>query len=97
MLAIAVPQGGDQFGVLLTPPGMEPLLELVQDQQHLLTGAQDASLPHAASESTSPILRRQFGTDLPQALQQPGFGLLRGRLDVNRQGRASPAGAEAPP
>ena len=38
MLAVALPQGGDQFGVLLSSVGMEPLLELVQDQQHLLPG-----------------------------------------------------------
>ena len=35
MLAVALPKGGDQFRVLLTPLGMQPLLELVQDQQHL--------------------------------------------------------------
>ena len=32
MLAVALPQGGDQFGVLLASFRMEPLLELVQDQ-----------------------------------------------------------------
>ena len=34
MLAIAVPERGDQFCVLFAPPGEEPLLELVQDDQH---------------------------------------------------------------
>ena len=85
MLAVALPQGGDQFRVLLTPLGMEPLLELVQDQQHLLPGTQHPSLPHRRQGIDQPDPRWQIGADLPQCLQQPGFGLLRGRLDVDRQ------------
>ena len=38
MLAIAVTKSGDQFRILLASLGMEPLLELVQDQQHLTLG-----------------------------------------------------------
>ena len=34
MLTIAVTKGGDQFRGLLTPLGMEPLLELIQDDQN---------------------------------------------------------------
>ena len=85
MLAIALTKGGDQFGVLLTPPGMEPLLELVQDQQHLALGWQDATPSQVCQRIDQPQSSRQFRTDLAQALEQPGFGLLRGRLDVNRQ------------
>ena len=36
VLAVALPQGGDQLRVLLALPGEEPLLELVEDQQDLL-------------------------------------------------------------
>ena len=43
MLAIAMPKRGDQFRILLTSPGKEPLLELIQDQQHLALGWQDAT------------------------------------------------------
>src|SRR5262249_12387296 len=43
MLAIAVPQGGDKFRVLVTSAGVQPLLELVQDQQHLTLRWQDAT------------------------------------------------------
>ena len=40
VLAVALPQGGDQLGVLLALPGEEPLLELVQHQEHLLARAE---------------------------------------------------------
>ena len=43
MLAVALAQGIDQFGILLTPPGVEPLLELVEDQEHLLARSRDPS------------------------------------------------------
>ncbi len=43
MLAVALTQGGGQLGVFLGPPGMEPLLELVEDQEHLLAARQDAA------------------------------------------------------
>ena len=98
MLAVALPQGGDQFRVLLTPLGMEPLLELIQDQQHLPPGRQARDpCRKLASESTSPDSSRQFRTDLAQALQQPSFRLLRGRLDVNRQDVLAEPGQEVPP
>ena len=85
MLAIAVPKGGDQFGVLLTPPGMEPLLELVQDQQHLPLRWQDATPSQVCQRIDQPQSSGQFRTHLAQALEQPSFRLLRGRLDVNRK------------
>ena len=85
MLAIAVPKSGDQFRVLLTSLGMEPLLELVQDQQHLPLGWQDATPSQVCQRIDQPQSSGQFRTRLAQALEQPGFGLLRGRLDVNRK------------
>ena len=45
MLAIAMTQSSDQLRVLLATLRMEPLLELVQDQQRLLTGPEHPSLP----------------------------------------------------
>ena len=85
MLAVALPKGGDQFRVLLTPLGMEPLLELVQDQQHLPLGWQDATPSQLRQRIDQPQSSGQFGTRLAQALEQPGFGLLGGRLDVDRE------------
>ena len=53
MLAIAVPKSGDQFRVLLASLGMEPLLELIQDQQHLPLRWQDAT-PSQVSPANRP-------------------------------------------
>src|SRR5262245_1556864 len=44
-LAIALPQGLHQLGVLFSPLGMEPLLELAQHQQHLLVRFKEPPLP----------------------------------------------------
>ncbi len=85
MLTIAVPKGGDQFRVLLTSLGMEPLLELIQDQQHLPPGWQDATPSQVCQRIDQPRSSGQFRTRLAQALEQPSFCLLRGRLDVDRQ------------
>ena len=85
MLAIAVPKSGDQFRVLLASLGMEPLLELVQDQQHLPLRWQDATPSQVCQRIDQPQSSGQFRTRLAQALEQPGFGLLGGRLDVDRK------------
>ena len=68
MLAIAVPKSGDQFRVLLTPLGMEPLLELIQDQQHLLLRRQDATPPQVCQRIDQPRSSGQFGTRLRKPL-----------------------------
>jgi len=85
VLTVALSQRGDQFRVLLTPLRMEPLLELVQDNQHLLPGAQHSSLPHECQGIDQPRLRRQIGTRRAQCFQQPRFRLLRARLDIDSQ------------
>jgi hypothetical protein len=85
MLAIAVPKSGDQFSFLLTPPSMEPLFELVEDQQYLPLKWQDATSSQVCQRIDQTRSSGQFRTRLAQAIEQPGFGLLRGRLDVNRQ------------
>ena len=60
MLAIAVPKSGDQFRVLLTSRGMEPLLELVQDQQHLPLRWQDATPSQVRQRIDQPQSLRKF-------------------------------------
>ena len=64
----------------------QPLLELVQDQQHLLPEAVRCD-PSASSPANrpAPMLAAEFRTHLAQALEQSGFRLLRGRLDVDRK------------
>jgi hypothetical protein len=45
MLAIALAKRGDQFGVLIAALRMEPLLELIEDKQHLPLRIHDAASP----------------------------------------------------
>ena len=97
VLAVALPQRGDQLRVLLAPPGEEPLLELVEDQQHLLAGRERPAPPQRGQRIDQVQSGGQVGTGLAQAPQQPGLGLLRRRLDVDRQHVLAPAGAAAPP
>ena len=97
VLAVALPQGGDQLGVRLAPPGEQPLLELVEDQQHLLPGRQDPAPPQRGQRLDQVRPGGQVGARLAQAPQQPGLGLLGRRLDVDRQDVLAPAGAAAPP
>ena len=87
MLAIAMPKGGDQFRVLLTSLGMEPLLELVEDQQHLLLGAagRDPFADRRQRIDQPQSLRASSGHALRKPLSSRCFGLLGGRLDVDRQ------------
>ena len=64
MLAIAMPKSGDQFRVLLAPLGMQPLLELVQDQQHLPLRWQDATPSQVRQRIDQPQSSGQFRTRL---------------------------------
>ena len=97
VLAVALPQRGDQLGVLLVPAGEEPLLELVEDQQDLLARPQHPAPPQGGQRIDEVRAGGQVGADLAQALEQPGLGLLRRRLDVDRQHVLAPAGAAGPP
>jgi hypothetical protein len=45
VLAVALAQGRDQLGVGIAPPGEESLLELIEDQQHLLARTQHMPPP----------------------------------------------------
>ena len=96
VLAVALPQGGDQLGVLLAPPGVQPLLELVEDEQHLLArAAAPAPAARAARDSTRPSSGGRSGQTFRSAFEQPGLGLLRGRLDVDRQDVLGQPGQQA--
>ena len=64
MFAIALTKGGDQLGVLLTSLGMEPLLELVQDQQHLALRWQDLTFSQFRQRMNQPRSSGQFRTNL---------------------------------
>ncbi len=82
--AVTLAQRLDQLGVFFCPLAVEPLLELVQDDQHLL-----------ARRAVSPAqLRQGFfevefvterGTTFAQSVEQPCFRFVGSRLDVHRQ------------
>ena len=73
--------------VLLFLLRVQPLLELVQDDQHLLA-RRDALAPAQGRQRfrcRSPGFAWQVpAAPLPQAVQQPGFRLLGRRLDIDR-------------
>ena len=86
VLAVALPQGGDQLGVLLAPPGEEPLLELVEDQQHLLARAERPTPPQRGQGLDQAQTRGQVGsTPCAAPLSSRASVSAGGRLDVNRQ------------
>ena len=68
MLAIAVPKSGDQFRVLLASLRMEPLLELIQDQQHLALRRQDATPSQFCQRIDQPNPRGSSGQTLRKPL-----------------------------
>ena len=84
-------------GFSLAAAGEEPLLELVEDQEDLLARAQDCPAPQHGQSLDQAAIVGQVGADLAQAAQQAGFGLVRGRLDVDRQHARGEPGQAAPP
>ena len=61
----------------------------------LRSGGKTRPLRKFASESTSPNSRGSSGQTLRKPFEQPGFGLLRGRLDVNRKDVLAEPGQES--
>ncbi len=57
---VALAQGGDEHGVLLLRTADEPLLELVDDQQHLLAGGQNAAAPDGREQVHKTRTRLKF-------------------------------------
>ena len=54
MHAIAMAKGGDQFRIFLSPLGKQPLLELIDDQEHLPLGRQDVPPAQARQRIDQP-------------------------------------------
>ena len=82
--SIALPERLNKVRMLYLRPGMEPLLELIKDNQHLLA--------YRNSLATSQCLQRFFEaqivfecwTTLPQSIQKTGFRFFRCGFDINR-------------
>ena len=82
--AVALAQGVDQLGAWLAPPGEEPLLELVEHEQDLARPRQRPAAPEARPATRpgrSPA--GSSGHALRRPREQPGFGLVGRRLDVD--------------
>ena len=63
VLAVALPQRGDQLGRSARPMGKEPLLELIQDQEDFCPAGAPAA-PQARPARQPASVGRQVGTDL---------------------------------
>src|SRR5438270_232014 len=81
--AVALPQGLHQFGVRFFLPGVQPLLELVEDDQHLFAGRNPLSPAQGRQCLFQAKVRGKGRTALPQAVQQPGFRFLGRGFEVN--------------
>ena len=77
---------------------VQPLLELVENDQHLLAGA-ECLVPGAmaASVSFKPEISGQRWAALPQAVQQAGFRLVGGGFDVDGDHVRRTVAAAVPP
>jgi hypothetical protein len=82
---VALPQGLHQLRALVPAPGVQPLLELVEHQQHLLARFQELPLPQRRQGLNQALAARQTRHLSPQALQQADLRPLGGRLQVNRR------------
>ena len=72
VLAVALAQGGDQLRVRLVPPGEQPLLELVEDQQDLLARPQNPPPPQRGQRVDQVQPGGKIGTDLAQCPRAAG-------------------------
>ena len=96
-LAVALPQSLGQFRVLFSPLGVQPLLELVEDDEHLLGLVQALALAQGGKGPRQIQVGGQVGTPFAQAPQQPGLRVFGGRLDVNREDTVAQPGQAARP
>ena len=81
--AVALPQGLNQFRILFFLLGVQPLLELVEDDQHLLAGRNALPPAQCGQSIFQAEIVRQGGTPFAQAVQQPGLGILGRRFEVD--------------
>ncbi len=93
-LAVALPQRLGQLGFLFPTPGMEPLLELVDDEHDLLIGAQAPPLPERGDRVREVELPVQVGELFPQPTQNSRLGLPGRCLDVDRHHPTGEAGEQ---
>ena len=84
--AVALAQGFDQLGLLLGPPRVQPLLELVHRARlhHLVTAGRTTTPPQVGEGLDQSQISRQLRQPLAKSTQDPGFGFLRRCFDIGR-------------
>src|SRR5271157_2294930 len=81
VLAVTLPKALDQFGIVLLPPGVQPLLELVENDEDLLLRPQP--LPESDDLLRQIHVSGQVGKPPPYPVEQSYLGLLGSRLDID--------------
>lgn len=82
--AVALPQGLHQLGVLSVAVGVQPLLELIQNEQHLSPVADATGLAKTqCGERLKQPCLGQARTAFAQAVEQARLRVVRRRLDVH--------------
>ncbi len=84
MLAVALPQGLHEFR-LARGLGVQPLLELVEDEDHFLACGQSLAAPQPGEGFRQGKSSGQGGTQPCQRLERADLGLVRRGLDVGRK------------
>ena len=81
--AVALPQRLHQLRVRFVFPGMQPLFELVQDQQDFLGAGIGRAKAQRRQRLFQAEIGRKLGIVLAETVQQPDFRVVLGGLDVN--------------
>ncbi|MCY2966769.1 MAG: hypothetical protein NT069_24595 [Planctomycetota bacterium] len=76
VLAVASSQGLRQLGIHLTSMGMQPLFELIQDDQDLLASGKPDAVPQRVDRINQANVSRLVRQSLAQSIVQTDFGLL---------------------
>ena len=76
VFAVALPERPHQFAVLFIFMGLQPLLELIQHDQHLFARGDASALPQRRQRWNQTAVIRQTGALISQHLQQACFRLL---------------------
>ena len=68
--AVAMPECLDQFGLLEVAPRVEPLLELVDHEQHLVRSSEESPLTQSCERGGETEIVREIGHPPPKRAEQ---------------------------
>ena len=84
LASVTLPQGLHQIAVLFFFLGVQPLLELVEHDQHLFAHRDALPSPECRQRLFQAQIVFEGRTTFSQSVQQSGFGFFRRGLDVDR-------------